>query len=134
MWRGRPSHWTAAHLYVFCTLFCFLVIPAIVGLSRFITISTTRWEFTTQRLRKKSGWLSTRIDEVELFRIKDSRVERSLVHRIFGLGKVTLITSDRTTPTVEIDGIHKPIDLREMIRNLADAERRRRGVKEIDME
>ena len=53
--------------------------------------------------------------------------------RLFGRGNVELITSDRTTPVLTLSAVTKPDELRESIRRHVDAERRRKGVREMDM-
>ncbi len=58
------------------------------------------WTFTTYRLTEdrlfvKSGFLNLREDEVRLYRIKDLVLRRSLLQRMFGLGTIQIISSEK---------------------------------------
>ena len=74
------------------------------------------------------------IDELEIYRIKDSRVQQPLFLRIFGLGTVQLETSDRSNPEVRLHAIRDPRGLREQIRKYVEIQRDRKRVREVDFE
>ena len=93
----------------------FLPAAAIGVVSLFRRISI-RYRLTSHRLFREIGVLSRRITEIELLRIDDLSVSQNIMQRIFGVGVVTLLTSDSSDPKVVIAGIRDPIEVKEHIR------------------
>ncbi|MBX7211066.1 MAG: PH domain-containing protein [Verrucomicrobiaceae bacterium] len=113
-------------------LFAALVLPLIGVLWRYLVTRTTTYELTTQRLRKTSGIFSKTLDELELYRVKDSTLEQPFLLRVFGLGNVMIISSDATMPDVFIYGIPGAFEVREKLRVAVESERDRKRVREVD--
>ena len=94
-----------------------------------------RYDVTEQRLIIRRGIFFKSIDEIELYRIKDVRMDFTLLGQWAGIGTVCLASSDETTRVGDL--VMRDIDnayaRREEIRRLVDAARRQRGVREIDM-
>jgi hypothetical protein len=87
------------------------------------------YELTTQRLRILRGILGSTIDEVELVRIKDTRVKQHLGERVLDVGDVTIISNDPSQPEVVLHNVSNPIEVRELIRKATNAEKERRGLR-----
>lgn len=150
LWKGHTSQWVHFWYYFFCVLIAAgcvagapfsgglsaigVVVPLIMWCVRWWATKTTAYELTTQRLRKRSGILNRKVDELELFRVKDYAMEQPLVLRMLGLGNLTLITSDASTPTVSLRAIRGVEDVREKLRNAVQAERDRKRVRELDVD
>jgi hypothetical protein len=66
--------------------------------------------------------------------VKDYALDLPFMLRIFGLGNVTLVTSDATTPTVQIKAIPGATEVRELLRSAVQAERDRKRVRELDVD
>ncbi len=113
-------------------LFAALVVPVVGMLGRYIFTRSTVYELTTQRLRKTSGIFSKQLDELELYRVKDSTLEQPFLLRLFGLGNVMIISSDATMPDVQINGISDAFNVREKLRVAVEGERDRKRVREVD--
>lgn len=94
-----------------------------------------KYEVTEQRLIIRRGIFFKSIDEIELYRIKDVRMDFTLLSQWAGIGTICLTSSDETTRVGELvmRDIEKAHPRREEIRRLVDAARRLRGVREIDM-
>lgn len=88
----------------------------------------TRYELTTQRLRIYRGILGNRIEEIELIRVKDSKVNQHMGERILNIGDVSIFSADPTTPEIVLQNIHDPIDVRELFRKTVMNEKARRGL------
>jgi hypothetical protein len=71
---------------------------------------------------------------LELFRVKDYAMDQPLALRMVGLGNLTLITSDATSPTVAIRAIANVEDVREKLRTAVQSERDRKRVREMDVD
>jgi uncharacterized membrane protein YdbT with pleckstrin-like domain len=107
----------------------------LIVLWKWIENMAAHFQITPERLIVRRGIVFKSIDEVELYRIKDVRMDFSLLNQWAGIGTVCLTSSDETTRTGSL--IMRHIDnaqaRREELRRLVDAARQRRGVREIDM-
>jgi membrane protein YdbS with pleckstrin-like domain len=56
------------------------------------------YEVTADRIEWSRGILDRRVDNVDMFRVVDLKMRRSLLDCIFGIGTVALITNDKTDP------------------------------------
>lgn len=134
IWTGRPSHYNHLPIYVICGLLCWLIIPALYAIWKYFELNCETYELTTQRLRYTRGVLNREEDELELYRVKDINYSQPLVARMFGLGNVTMHTSDKTTPEVAIAGIEDSKRFRDLLRDAVERRRDEKRVREIDFE
>lgn len=134
VWKGRPSQITNIKTFILCGLFFWLIIPIFVAIWRYLVVQTIRYELTTERFRVSWGVLSRNTQELELYRVKDTAFSQSLFQLIFGLGTVSITSSDTSTPHTAIDSISakKARELREQIRSLVEALRDKKRVREVD--
>ena len=110
-------------------------IALVIFLFKWLDVMSSLYEITPERLILKRGIVMKSIDEVELYRIKDIRMDFSLLNQWAGIGTICLTSSDETTRTGEmlLRNVPKAQMRREELRNLVDAARRKRGVREMDM-
>lgn len=150
LWTGHTSQWVHFWYYFFCIVLAIacavgavftaglaaigIIIPAIMWISRWWITKTTVYELTTQRLRIGSGILSRKLEELELYRVKDYSMDQPFFLRVVNLGNLTLVTSDATTPTVIIKAIPNVADVREKLRSAVQHERDRKRVRELDVD
>lgn len=106
----------------------------IVGF-KWVETMSAKYELSPQRLLIRRGIFMKSIDEIELYRIKDVRMDFSLLNQMAGIGTLCLTSSDETTRAAElvIRDVPDAQRRREELRRLVDAARRQRGVREIDM-
>jgi hypothetical protein len=93
-----------------------------------IAALTTRYKLTNERLITTHGFISKRIEEIELYRVNDVALKQSIMERVFGLGDVRLETTDSTTPESQINDVNNPERVKDMVRQAARNERQRRRV------
>ena len=110
-------------------------LAVLIVLWKWIQNMSAKFEITPERLIVRKGIIFKSIDEIELYRIKDVRMDFSLLNQWAGIGTVCLCSSDETTRIGELvmRHIEKAQPRREELRRLVDAARQRRGVREIDM-
>jgi uncharacterized membrane protein YdbT with pleckstrin-like domain len=132
-------HWSASEgqvmnlgTYAVCALTCWLVLPVLYAIYRFLLTHTHVYQLTGERLLETKGLLSRTTDVLELYRVKDIGIDQPLIQRLFGRGTVVLVTSDRSTPMVNVSGIRSPHAFAEMLRELVERCRAMKGVREID--
>ena len=80
-----------------------------------LPISFTRYGMSEDRLFISVGFLNIRDDEVLLYRVRDIDTSRSLWQRIFGVGTITVLSSDKTMPTLVLKNIKNPVDVKELL-------------------
>ena len=104
-------------------------------LAKWVQNLAATYEITDQRLIMRRGIIMKSIDEIELYRIKDVRMNFTLLNQLTGIGAICLTTSDETTRGGDfvMRNVPRAHARREDIRRLVDAARRLRGVREIDM-
>ncbi|HWK41520.1 MAG TPA: PH domain-containing protein [Croceibacterium sp.] len=104
-------------------------------LARWLQVMSEHYQLTDERLIVRRGIVFKSIDEIELYRVKDVRMNFSLLNQVAGIGTISLASSDETTRTANLTLPHIPgaQARREELRRLVDAARRKRGVREIDM-
>lgn len=129
VWEGRPSQWTNILPFALCVL----IIPIPYGVYRWLAIKCTKYSLSSQRLRISRGILSRHIEDIELYRVKDSSIRQPFIQRLVGLGTVELVTSDASTPKVMLPAIANPIQVHDSIRTQVERARRERGVRELDV-
>ena len=126
VWKGRPSQLTNILVYIF--FFWTIIIP----LYRYLKTRFTIFELTSDRFRTKIGILSQKVDELELYRVRDYEVFKPFLLRLCGLGNLTLITSDKTHPKIEMKAIKNPEIVLELFRKNVEISRKKTGTKEVD--
>ena len=133
VWNGTPSQVVNMGTYIIWSLLAltmFLIpISIIVILYKYFDVKCTKYELTTQRLKTHVGVFSRKIDELELYRVKDMQFEQPFFLRLFGLGNVVLVTSDSTSPVIKIEAIPNAQDMLAQIRGLVEESRTRKGVR-----
>ena len=75
------------------------------------------------------GFLSTHEEEVNMYRIYDISVSRTLGDKIFGVGTITLFSKDESTPTVTLWHIKNPYEIRNMLAKIVEEEKAKRGFR-----
>lgn len=134
LWVGRPSQLTNLRTFVIGAAFCWLVVPLGRAVWRYLIVRTTRYQLTTERLRTTRGIISRHVEELELYRVKDTAFSQSVFERVFGLATVRITSSDHSTPTTTIDSVPAPIAewVREVMRGCVEDLRTRKQVREVD--
>ena len=113
---------------------CLLAIPLFFAVKKWLEVRCKKYTLTTERLRITTGIFSRCVDELELYRVKDTTYVQPFFLRMLKLGHIVLITSDRSTPTVLIEAIPNARERREQIRQCVEKRRDKKRVREVDFE
>jgi len=92
-------------------------------------LSFTRYSLSEDRLFLSVGFLSIKDDEVLLYRIRDITTSRTLWQRLFGVGTVTVVSSDKTMPTLQLKNIKRPMAVKELLHKQVEEMKIRRRVR-----
>ena len=94
-----------------------------------LPLSFTRYSLSEDRLFISQGFLTIRDDEILLYRVRDIDTRRSLWQRLFGVGTVTVISSDKTMPTLELKNVKDPLMVKELIHKQVEEVKIKRRVR-----
>ena len=89
-------------------------------------LSFTTYSISEDRLFRDSGLLNRTYEEVLLYRIRDISLKRSLGQMIFGVGTITIISSDKTSAKLEIENVKAHKEVKELIHQLVEEAKSRR--------
>jgi uncharacterized membrane protein YdbT with pleckstrin-like domain len=94
-----------------------------------------RFDLCPDRLIVRRGIFVKSLDEIELYRVKDIRLDFSLINQMAGIGTITLTSSDETTrrAPLAMRQVERAAERRERLRDLVDQARQKRRVREVDM-
>ena len=98
-----------------------------------ITFFALPWTFTVYRLTKdrlliKSGFFTTKEDEVRLYRIMDISLKRTLFQKLFGLGSIQCHSSDKTMGHFEIINVKRSYEVKNLLSDFIEKERMEKRV------
>jgi uncharacterized membrane protein YdbT with pleckstrin-like domain len=134
LWNGTPSQVVNLPAFIIWGLLFWLVVPIFVIFWLWLVTRCTRYELTTQRLKTRHGVLNKKMDELELYRVRDYKFDQPIFLRLFGLGNITLHTSDKSDVVVTIRAIPNGEQLHEQLRSAVEACRIQKRVREVDFE
>lgn len=92
-------------------------------------LSFTRYALSDDRLFLETGLLNTRCEEILLYRVRDISLKISLGQRIFGVGTVTIQSSDQSCPVLELKNIKNPRGTKEIIHQAVEDMKIRRRMR-----
>ena len=92
-------------------------------------ISFTRYALSEDRLFISVGLLSIKDDEVLLYRIRDIDTVRTLWQRLFGVGTVTVMSSDKSMPTIVLKNVKDPLFVKELLHHQVEEMKLKRRVR-----
>ena len=92
-------------------------------------LSFTRYMLSEDRLFLSRGFLSIQDDELLLYRIRDISTSRNLFQRLLGVGTVTVLSSDKTNPTLVLKNIRNPVAVKELLHGQVEEMKLRRKIR-----
>ena len=79
IWRGCPSQWENLGAYAIATFFAWLVFPLFWAGWRSLVTRCTKYLVTSERISLEQGVFSKRVEELELYRVKDTTLRPALL-------------------------------------------------------
>jgi uncharacterized membrane protein YdbT with pleckstrin-like domain len=109
-------------------------LPLFFALGRWVSVKTVHYEVTSERIRTITGIFSKRTTIMELYRVKDYLLEEPFFFRIFKLGNIVLLTSDASSPRIELSAVPRARWLLDELRTAVEARRDLKRVRAIDFD
>ena len=157
IWEGNPSQLLNFGVFLLCGLIAgaligaalvfdtlappfplvlggLAAVPLLYALIQWLKIKCERYELTSERLRLRTGVLSRKTDEIELYRVKDYVLIEPFWLRLFGLGNIKLTTNDDANPQVTLRAVPQGDKLRDEFRKYVELCRQKKGVRITEFE
>ena len=96
-------------------------------------LSFTRYRLSEDRLFCETGFLNVKSDEVLLYRVRDLRLTMSLGQRIFGVGTVRVVSSDKSIPHLDLKNVKAPRTVKELIHQNVEAAKDKRRMRATEL-
>jgi len=95
------------------------LVPILIGLlySWLVRLST-EYRLFGESLEVESGIISRRIENIQLFRVRDLGLAQSILNRLAGVGDIIVTSTDQSAPHYRIRGVEDPRDLYDRLREL----------------
>ncbi len=111
-------------------------IVGVIGLLVLIVVAVGSWLVRVSReyrifeesMEVETGIVARRIDNVQLFRVRDIGLSQSVLGRFLGVGDVVVTSTDHTSPLVVLRGMEGPRAVYETLRELVAKAATRRTI------
>ena len=94
-----------------------------------LPLSFTRYALSEDRLFLSVGFFNLKDEDVLLYRVRDLSLKRSLWQRICGVGTITVVSSDKTTPTLVLKNVTEAVKVKELIHGQVETAKIKRRVR-----
>ncbi|MFA5423746.1 MAG: PH domain-containing protein [Phycisphaerae bacterium] len=81
-----------------------------------LKLKMTHYEVNSDRIEYSRGILDRRVDNLDMFRVVDLKLRRTILDCMFGIGQVTLITSDKSDPEFTFEKVRNSRGLYDVIK------------------
>jgi len=104
----------------------------LVLLLKMLRLKMTYYEVSAERIEWSRGILDREVDNLDMFRVVDLKLHRSLLDCIFGIGTVGLITTDKTDPEFTFEKVRHSRRLYDIIKKASLEADRRNAVVHLE--
>ena len=121
---GMDGDLSTESMYVGLAMLLFLIY-------KYVKLRRTVFTITGEQLKKAEGVFTRDDDYIELYRVIDFAERKNLLQQIFGLKTVTIMSGDRTTPKLCVQGVREDFDLVAIIRERVEFTKTQKPIYEI---
>ncbi len=108
------------------------IIALLYWIFKWLDFKSTVFRITNDRVEYEHGILAKSVHNMDLWRVQDITFNASLVQRMFGLGRVIILSSDKDTPLITVGPIYNARPLYDKLKKAQLEADRRRGVVHIE--
>lgn len=109
-----------------------IIFAMLVILWRMIKLKTIFYQVSADRIEYSRGIFDRRVDNIDMFRVVDLKMRRTLIDCILGIGSIGLITNDKTDPSFEFEKIKNSRKLYDIIKTASLEADAARGVIHLE--
>lgn len=121
---GMDGDLSTESMYVGLAMLLFLIY-------KYVKLRRTVFTITGEQLKKAEGVFTRDDDYIELYRVIDFAERKNLLQQLFGLKTVTIMSGDRTTPKLCVQGVREDFDLVAIIRERVEFTKTQKPIYEI---
>lgn len=92
-------------------------------------LSFTKYAFSEDRLFVETGFFSIKQEEILLYRVRDISLRMTLWQRIFGVGTILVLSSDKTAPEQRLVNVRHPGQVKELLHNTVEQVKIKRRIR-----
>ena len=100
-------------------------------LYRFIYMRRITYHIGTEQIVCEHGVFQRSVNYMEMYRIVDFAERQSFMQQLLGVKTITILSMDRSTPKLDMTGIPHREAIVQVIRHLAEENKRNKGIYEI---
>ena len=108
------------------------VMTLLMVIFRMAQLKSIYYEVSPDRVEYGRGIFSRKIDNLDMFRVMDLKLHRSLLDCLTGVGSVILVTKDDTDPLFEFEKVADPKELYDVLKKASLDADRKQGVVHLD--
>jgi uncharacterized membrane protein YdbT with pleckstrin-like domain len=108
------------------------VLTLLMLILRTAQLKSIYYEVSPDRIEYGRGIFSRKIDNLDMFRVVDLKLHRSLLDCITGVGSVILVTKDDTDPVFEFEKVADPKKVYDVLKKASLDADRKQGVVHLD--
>ena len=87
------------------------------------------YTLTNERIKiRKQGLLTKELNDIELFKIKDTSVKQKMTDKVRNVGDIEIISADESDPVIVLKKVKDPHEVREKIRRAVKEAKEKAGV------
>jgi uncharacterized membrane protein YdbT with pleckstrin-like domain len=109
-----------------------IALVVLILLFKALKLKMIYYEISADRIEWSRGILDRKVDNVDMFRVIDLRMRRSLLDCIFGIGTVALLTTDKSDPEFVFEKVRDCRYLYDVIKKASLAADRKTGVVHLE--
>ncbi len=118
--------------YKILTGFALGTIVVLIVSLKILKLKMVYYEVSFDRIEWSRGVLDRRVDNIDMFRVIDLKMHRSLLDCIFGVGTVELVTTDNTDPEFKFEKVQNCRYLYDVIKKASLEADHRTGVVHLE--
>ena|SRR5689334_10707875 len=111
----------------------FIVIGIVILSVPWFITKFIHYRISNYRIDFERGLMSKNIDTLELWHVEDISFHQSLLDRILGVGTITVISHDDTTPRLQLRSLPSARTIFDQLKQRIIAVKRQRGVIKMDV-
>ncbi len=86
------------------------------------------------KLVREMGFLHREVEEVQMYRIDDTSVYRSMTNMMWGVGTIDVYCNDASCNVLKLERVKNPNQVRNIINDLVEEDRRNRNVRQSEIQ
>src|SRR4051812_46515809 len=110
-----------------------VVVGLVLILIPIMRAKTIHYRISNYRIDFERGMFSKTIDTLELWHVEDLKFHQSFLARLIGVGTITVLSHDDTTPELRLRALPNPRPLFDTLKQRIIAVKRQRGVIKMDV-